>query len=60
MKKVRTIGFGTWKQHDKWHYEIREGDPLRGKMIKSGKDYPTKTKATSAMNYQLRKMLKKK
>lgn len=58
MSKL-TISYNTYKQADKWHYEIREGnDPLRGKIIQEGHNYPTKQKARSQMNKTIKKLIR--
>ena len=58
MSKL-TISYSNWKQYDKYHYEIREGNnPLIGKILFSGKDFSTKKEALNKMNAQIRKIVR--
>ena len=53
------ISYSKWKQGDKYLYEIREGpNPLKGKILFSGRDLPTMKEASKRMNAQIRKIAK--
>jgi len=58
MSKL-TISYNHYKQADKWHYEIREGNnPFTGRIISEGHNYSSKIDARKAMNKQIKRIIR--
>jgi hypothetical protein len=52
------IGYSTFKQAGKYHYEVREGNPLTGTLIAKGSDYESKKEASYEMNKAIKKIMR--
>lgn len=50
------LSFSHWKQNNKYHYEIKEGNISTGRVIGSGSNYVNRKSAVKEMNKNLRRL----
>ena len=56
--EINKINWSTWKQYEKWHYDIREGDVLRGEIVKEGHGFESEKLAKNELKKQLKSINK--
>ena len=55
----RQLNFSTWREGDKWYYDIRKDKPLSGEVLASGGGYSSNKEAEEAMDKDKEKAVKK-